>query len=390
MPILHFINTIYNNLNSPNNDYVMSIFIDLKKAFDTVDFNILLEKLEFYGFRGMSNLWFKNYLFQRTQFTEIGGIRSSKVEMKCGVPQGSILGPILFLLFINDLPNSSNFFSLLYADDTTLQIWDENFDNLYQRTNIELSKISDWFKCNKLTLNTSKTKYMLFRNKQKPVNFATHEIVIENQVIERIGQGCSETSFKFVGIYLDEFLTWEPHISNVLTKLSSANYIISSIKNFFPIETKLNIYNSLFKSHIDYGSVVWSGALTHNQLGRLVRAQKRCVRNIVGAGYREHTNPIFKRLSLLKMVDILDFNNFTFMHKFTYGKLPSSFQSIFKPTNRENRSMTYILEKTDSKLQKLPNYFLIKSWNKLSLNTKRIQSLTSFKNTLRTDILSKY
>ena len=368
----------------------MSIFIDLKKAFDTVDYNILLEKLDFYGFRGITKEWFRNYLFGRTQFTEIKGIRSSEAEMMCGVPQGSILGPILFLIFINDLPNASDFLSLLYADDTTLQLWDSDIDRLYHRTNAELCKISGWFQCNKLTLNASKTKYMLFRNKNQKIDFTSLSISIESKIIDRIGEGCKEQSFKFVGIYLDEFLTWEPHLSNILTKLASANYIMSSIKNLFPTYIKVNIYNSLFKSHLDYGSLVWSGSLTSGQVNRFSKAQKRCIRNTVGAGYRDHTNPIFKKLNILKVEDLFSLNNSLFMHKFTLGKLPDSFELFFNPINRDNRSLSYILEKTDIKLQKLPNYYLVKIWNSLPLNTKRIISVSKFKNTLQSQFVSKY
>ena len=121
-PLIHFLDKIYNALNKPVSEYTLGIFIDLTKAFDTCDVEILLSKLEHYGFRGTSNLWFKNYLNGRKQFTSIRGADSSLKEISCGVPQGSILGPILFLILINDLPKASKFFTILFADDTTLQL----------------------------------------------------------------------------------------------------------------------------------------------------------------------------------------------------------------------------------------------------------------------------
>ena len=126
-----------------------------------------------YGFRGTSNLWFKNYLKGRKKFTSIRGVNSSLKEISCGVPQGSILGPILFLILINDLPKASNFFTILFADDTTLQLSSKSLHDLYDLANFELSKIEDWCKANKLTLNASKTKYILFKNKKEDVSITS-------------------------------------------------------------------------------------------------------------------------------------------------------------------------------------------------------------------------
>ena len=150
---------IYKSLNKNNPDYNLSIFIDLKKAFDTCDFNILLKKLSHYGFRGISNSWFENYLKNRFQYTYVNGVKSNLNTLYTGVPQGSVLGPLLFLILINDLANiSQNLFSLLFADDTTFQISSNKLKDLFKLANLELEKASDWFKANKLTLNLSKTK----------------------------------------------------------------------------------------------------------------------------------------------------------------------------------------------------------------------------------------
>ena len=163
-----------------------------------------------YGFRGIFNRWFENYLKGRNQFTSIKDVNSSLEDILCGVPQGSILGPILFLNLMNDLSNASKLFTKLFADDTTLQYSSENLKSLYDFANFELSKIADWFKENKLTINVSKTKYILFRKKTKVLVDESLKLFIENKKIDNIGAGCKNDSIKF-----DENLTCIHHLNPI-------------------------------------------------------------------------------------------------------------------------------------------------------------------------------
>ena len=141
-----------------------------------------------------------------------------------------VLGPLLFLLFIYDLPNSNNFLTLLFADDTTFQVSGTNLEQLFELANAELEKSSVWFQANKLTLNVKKTKYMIFAD--QTLQTGTHNLHIGNQTIEQVGTNCKEKYFRFVGHVLDDKLSWEGHIQHIAKKLASANIGISSSKNF--------------------------------------------------------------------------------------------------------------------------------------------------------------
>ena len=254
-------------------EYTLGVFLDLKKAFDTVDHSILFEKLRHYGFRNVSNLWFKNYLSNRTQFVSINENNSSIRTINCGVPQGSVLGPLLFLLYINDLPTATSFCTSLFADDTALSISSCNLDELFRIANIELCKAAEWFNTNKLTLNVSKTKYILFRKKNMKIFPEVHKLSIGNEDIERIGFGCRDEHFKFVGMKMDEYLTWDFHIKHIENKVSSANFALNRTKNLLPVNVRKLIYNSLVKSHIEYGIIAYGG-VEKRRLNKIKTLQK--------------------------------------------------------------------------------------------------------------------
>ena len=193
--------------------FVVGILLDFSKAFDTVDHDILLTKLSHYGIRGVPLLWFQSYLSNRQQFVTYNGVSSSVKTVKCGVPQGSILGPLLFLIYINDLVNvCSHCLPILFADDTNLFVSGVDMSHISEIVSKELAELSQWLKVNKLSLNLKKTQYMIFsRRKSKD---ETINIKIDDQSI-------SETkSSKFLGVYIDNSLNWKTHISYIAGKIS--------------------------------------------------------------------------------------------------------------------------------------------------------------------------
>ena len=395
-PVLHFYDKIYNALNQNSPEKTMSIFIDLKKAFDTVDHTILLKKMEHYGVRGKAHDWFKNYLSEREQFVCINGVDSDVVKVVCGVPQGSVLGPLLFLLYINDLPNATDFLTLLFADDTTFQYSNANLDLLFEKCNLELEKASVWFQANKLTLNVKKTKFMLFSEKNAKINLQNLHIIIGDKIVEQVGSNCEEKYFKFVGHVLDDKFTWTGHIEHICKKLASANFAINSTKHFLPPKVRKTLYYSLFDSHLNFGNLLW-GCADKKQLGKIEVLQKRCIRNIALKNFKAHTEPIFKELEILKFSDKLAYCKSIFVHQYRNNKLPISFSDKFTDITdtdelqtRQNDYNYVNIPATKKYLENFPYKQMLFNWNSLNIDIKSTSDANSFKQILKETYLSCY
>lgn len=378
-PLIHFLDKIYDALNKDEPEYTLGVFLDLKKAFDTVDHSILLKKLNNYGFRGTTLEWFKNYLNDRTQYVSIDNCNSKLQNVNCGVPQGSVLGPLLFLIYINDMPNSTKMFTSLFADDTGLFLSHHNIETLIDNANSELEKASSWFKANKLTLNVSKTKFIVFRKQNMHIRMDKCNLMIGNETIERIGKGCTEESFKFVGMKLDEHLTWKIHINQICKKVASANFALKSVKKILPKEIKVIVYNSLIKSHLEYGILAY-GSCKPKELKQLIKLQKQSIRILSGKNYLSHTDPLFGKLGLLKLADIFKINVLSFMYNYNNTLVPKSFNDMFRPLHPPNRTNCYKLERTKCKtLDIFPKAQFPKIWNDTCIELKSSQTLKALK-----------
>ena len=279
---------------------------------------------------------------------------------------------------------------MIFADGTTFQMSSNYLTDLFSVANSELDKASVWFKANKLTLNVSKTKFILFRSKNMHVEFKNLKLNIGNEEILRIGSDCKEKFFKFVGIYLDEHLSWDHHINHVGNKVASGNYAISNAKNFLPKKVRLTMYNSFFRSYCDYGILAWGG-VKPSKLKKITKLQKKCVRNIAGRGHRTHTDPLFSTFNILKFDDLFKFNCSVFMHKYIYGKLPSSFCNFFNEFPPPNRTKSLIVDKFKNVfLNQFPSTFLPKLWNEIDVILKNTSSHNKFKDSLYFSFISKY
>ena len=231
-----------------------AIYLDLSKAFDTLNFNILLNKLQYYGINGISLSLIRNYLTNRFQYVQFENSESDLLEIKTGIPQGSILGPLFFSIMINDLVNSSNKFKfLMYADDTTIYFNLEDFpiENREVLINNELEKVNKWLKLNKLAVIVDKTKSMLF-HKRRPVT--PIQFSMNNRIIDVVQH------FNYLGIMLDADMSWKTHVAMVRNKLSRINGILHRLKYIYPQNILITLYESLFVPHINYGSLLWGHA----------------------------------------------------------------------------------------------------------------------------------
>ena len=373
------------------NRFGCGIFIDLQKAFDTVNHDILLKKLEHYGIRGTALSWFQSYLSNRKQFVSINGHSSSLTNIACGVPQGSVLGPLLFLIYINDLPNSSQFLSFfLFADDTNIYCDSDNLQLLTKKINRELKNVKLWLDSNKLALNIEKTKFVLFHSLRRKLSEFTN-LKIGKQFIQR-------TKYvKFLGVLMDEHLTWKYHTTELCKKLSKTVGIFFKVRHYAPLPTLVSLYNSLFLSFLNYGISDW-GMTYESYLNPLFILQKKILRCIKFEPFLSHSTPIFQSLKTLKIVDVLHLNILTFVYKSINKLSPSCFHDYFQPNSSVHRIGTRHATRGDL-FKSIKNttlyglqtiqYFGSKLWNTLPLFIRVASSTVVFRSKLKRFIFIK-
>ena len=355
-----------------NKEHVIALFMDLSKAFDTIDHDILLYKLNNYGIRGIVLSWLKSYLSNRQQFVSIDNVESSLLNIKCGVPQGSILGPLLFLIYINDIVNSSTVLAfVLFADDTNIVLSHTNLNELIDTLNAELRKVSSWFKCNKLSLNISKTNFMHYQTTRTNIELPCNIIIDTMPLVKK-------DNVNFLGITIDKHLTWNQHVNNVSISIAKGIGILYKVKNYLLEDSLLMIYNTLILPYLNYCNIVW-GNCHKTKLNHILLLQKKAVRICTNSTYLSHTNPLFHRLKVYKIHDINTHQIAMFMFKYNKELLPPVFSNFFS----YNKSLPSY--PTRSLRHHGPDI-----WNSLLDDTKEITLLYSFKRRMKELLLNQY
>ena len=301
---------------------VVGLFLDLKKAFDTVHHEILLQKLYHYGIRGGTHTLLKSYLANRTQVVLLNNHKSSLQSCHFGVPQGSILGPLFFLVYINDLVNSlSHTYPILYADDTNIFISGNNLNCMTNRFNADLESLSEWLKTNRLSLNLSKTHSMIFSTNR----FLRSQILslqLSGTIIDTV------KSTTFLGIKIDNALTWSEHVNHVCNKISKSIGILKKVSSILNYESLLVLYRSLITPYLQYCTIIWGNAASVH-LQRVLLLQKRAVRIVNGLGYRDHTASFFARDGILRISDLYTLACSVFLYKVKNTLFPIFFAEFF-------------------------------------------------------------
>ena len=365
------VSAILSTLNDAKNRKMSSycVFLDFAKAFDTVNHSILLGKLQHYGIDGIPLSLFDSYLKNRKQQVEINGTLSDPGIIKHGVPQGSVLGPLLFLLYINDISESSKVLKFfLFADDTTVYYADKFNENTENLLNTELSKVSNWLAANKLSLNVKKSNFLHFhhgKTKKPTINLKLNEVSVDEKKVT-----------KYLGTFIDDKLTWKTHIEHVRAKMSKGTGMISKIRYYVNKTCLLNLFYSFVQSHANYNLLNWS--CTNNSFLKPIELKfKTAVRLVTFKGKYEHTKPLFSELEVLPFEDLIRYKQGNFLWKICHGFTKPPISNIFTKNAYNNLRFNIPNPESNNAKNQLV-YLCAKYWNSLPKQLRNASTMNAF------------
>ena len=331
-------------------------------------------------------IFFKSYLTNRRQQVEVNGVLSDFLTIVCGVPQGSVLGPILFLLYTNDLANASNFLTNLFADDTCLSLCHDKLRELELRCNIEAAKVDEWFKANRLTTNSKKASNFILSSHSKTRN-ANFNIRMGEVALRRV------TSVKYLGVILDENISWTEQMIYLSKKLSCSAGIFSKLRYYLNKDVLTRVYHSLFNSHLQYAILCWGSASSSN-LQRLQVIQNRAIRNMSKCPRYYRLDNVYLNYRILKVKELYDLEISKFMYQHHVNSLPVCFQNYFgisyQRVTRNSANSNYNTPfYRSNRGQRSIKFYGPKIWNSLPRNFRTL-SKQNFKKHCKNYFLAKY
>ena len=380
---IHALHSVMHTVRKALNDKqdCIAVFIDLAKAFDTVDHTNLIHKLSHYGVRGVELQWFESFLRGRSQAVRLNGVTSESLDLTAGVPQGSVLGPLLFNIVINDLFLSHGLTSVSYADDCTVIASSRDCDELVTKVNLQLNRIQTWLNANKMKLNVEKTKFMYFTNRKRK---STASIKIKNTPIEECNY------FKLLGVHIDNGLTFKKHIKALCNKLAFSGHILRRREYNLNLQQRRTIYNAYSASLLRYCVSIW-GSTSRTALRPLVVTQNRLIKTFKKY-YKIETTQIYQKLKVLKVEDLSKYEICCLMQGVVNGCSP--IQNLFsssdarvystrQSTNIQKPSVRLDLMKRDI------SWFGPHLWNELPNSLKNLSG-SGFRGCLMNSLLAKY
>ena len=377
---------IVRNLDSEG--FVIPCFFDLGKAFDTLPHKGILDKLEHYGVRGVAKDLLTSYLSNRSQECLVNGCISDSTPLTIGVPQGSILGPLLFLIYINDIQKSSPDTLLgMYADDTSMIIPGRTLNEAVTKTRETLNSLGEWFASNKLSLSPAKCKYAVMSRKLVTQNQPT-KFEIYNKEMKEIRKNTDSCNNPLVGLLMTERLSYDDQIHSIVGKLRKGLYALRANKALPPF-AKRNIYFATIHSHLGYAGTIL-GCAPKGLINKLRNIQNKAVRILADAKYNESADPIYKKLKILKVEDIHAYQACGYGWRYFKGYLPEAISDLMETCNARSK----MLKTRNFQLKTLKNLspieFITEKWNRLPIGIKNVEKYEAFKTQLRNLIITEY
>ena len=360
---------IFNQVNGGN--ITMAVFVDLRKAFDTVDLGILLKKLSKAGIRDNTLAWCENYLSGRRQCTVANGVTSVTLPIACGVPQGSVLGPLFFLVYVNDVQAALDVCKVkLYADDTVLYQSEVNSKEACTNLQRSLDLFVNWCTINKLTININKTKVMAFGTRHKVKRATDVNIVIGNERLKVV------PSYKYLGLTMDSTLNYSQHISTLISTVLHKLSLLAKMKRYLRDDVAINIYKTMLLPYFDNADVIYARA-NSSVISKLQKVQNKCLKLCLGKANRFSTNRLHNMSNVPFLDDRRSAHTLNFMYK---RKSRQSLMNVAEIGTRAHDAPLFTVRVPRCEaFKRSVGYFGAVAWNDLPPNIRNTGSYLAFK-----------